>query len=49
MADAISAELMADIRTHATDGFNHWKENATEEQKAAGIAELAKWTSDEAF
>ena len=45
----ISNEVMTDIRAHATDGFNHWKENATEEQKAAAIADETRWRTDSSF
>ena len=39
-APALPADIMADIRTEATDGYNQWKNNATDAQKAVGAAEL---------
>ena len=48
-APQLSAELMTELRTLTTDGFEHWRTNCTEEQKAAGLVELEKFTSDPAF
>ena len=48
-AAPISAEIMAAMRTDAEESFAYWRANATEEQKAVGLAELEKWTNDEAF
>ena len=48
-APALPADILADIRTLATEGFNYWKENSTEAQRAVGMEELRKWTEDQAF
>ena len=48
-APQLSAELMTDLRALTVDGFEHWRTNCTEEQKAAGVVELEKFTSDPAF
>ena len=33
----ISDEVKTQLEQIAEDGFNHWKDNCTEEQKAAGL------------
>ena len=48
-APALPADILADIRTEATESFNFWKENSTEAQRAVGMAELEKFTTDQAF
>ena len=52
MADAAPAlpqDIMDEIRVLATDGFNYWKDNANEAQKAVGNEEYTKFTTDPAF
>ena len=48
-APALPADILADIRTEATESFNYWKETSTEAQRAVGMEELRKFTEDEAF
>ena len=48
-APALPADILADIRTEATESFNYWKENSTEAQRAVGMEELQKFMTDEAF
>ena len=48
-APALPADILADIRTLATEGFNFWKENSTEAQRAVGMEELRKWSEDQTF
>ena len=40
---------MADCTAMATESFNYWMTNCNEAQKAAGLAELERFTNDEAF
>jgi len=46
---ALSYDLMKDIYAHAEDGFNHWRDNSTAEQKEVGRAEVTRWTTDRDF
>ena len=48
-APALPADILADVRTTATESFNYWKENSTEAQRAVGMEELQKFMTDEAF
>ena len=48
-APQLPADIVADIRTEATESFNYWKENSTEAQRAVGVEEMRKFTEDEAF
>ena len=47
------AEMDADVKSQieqiAVTSYADWKANATEEQKAAGLEQLAKMTNDEEF
>ena len=45
-APALPADILADIRTEATESFNYWKETSTEAQRAVGMEDLRKWTED---
>ena len=46
---ALPADILADIRTEATESFNYWKENSTEAQRAVGMEELRKFTEEPEF
>ena len=48
-APALPADILADIRTEATESFNYWKENSTEAQRAVGMEELRKFTEEPEF
>ena len=48
-APALPADILADIRTEATESFNYWKENSTEAQRAIGMDELRKFTEEPEF
>ena len=48
-APALPQDIMDEIRVLATDGFNYWKDNANEAQKAVGNEEFTKFTTDPAF
>ena len=48
-APQLPEALLAEIRAQATEGFNFWKENSTEAQRAVGMEELQKFMTDEAF
>ena len=45
----INAEVKAQIEQCASSSYVAWKANATEEQKANGLEQLAKMSSDEEF
>ena len=45
---ALTPEQEATLTTLATEGYNHWKANATPEIKAAGDAEMQKFMTDPA-
>ena len=51
MAQAItlSEATMNLINARATEQYNEWKANATEEQKADQLAKLQRYKTDEAF
>ena len=49
MADQIDPAIMADIDIMAKAEFDFWKDNATPEQRAAGVAEMERWTNDPEF
>ena len=48
-APALPADIMADIRTEATESFTYWQATATEAQRAKGMEEMQKFMTDEAF
>ena len=48
-APALPDDIMADLRTETTESFNYWKANSTEAQRAVGVEEMEKFTTDEAF
>ena len=48
-APALPADIVADIRALATEGFAYWKENSTEAQRAVGIEDMRKFTEEPAF
>ena len=48
-APALPQDIQDAIRGLCTDSYAYWKANATEEQKAVGLAEMEKYTSDPAF
>ena len=45
-ANTFSPEITARIEAAAQEGFDEWKNNATEEQKAVGRAQQEKFVSD---
>ena len=48
-AGAIPQATLDMINTRATAQYNEWKNGATEEQKASGLAMLQRYKTDEAF
>ena len=48
-APQLPEALLAEIRAQATDGFNFWKENSTEAERAVGVSDMAKFENDPAF
>ena len=42
----VSEAATVAIQAFAEDGFNNWKNSASQEQKDAGVAELMKYTTD---
>ena len=45
----LSAEQLEKIKQNATEGFSHWRANATPEIKAAGEAQMQRFMTEPEF